>query len=447
MASSSSAIATGAAAAWLATLPLSTGPAERASAPPLVIGTWGSAEQELVAGIVAQQLRRRGQATSIVELPTRHAALEALAGGEVQVVPEYTASLLEHLNGAAFEASADPVQTTNRLAAYTAQFGVLVTRPSPASIMAAFLVRRGRTPGTTLQRLSDLRSVAQHIATHLPATTQPVGTAQLAVPLRLSRMAVLGGRGYEVLALQHRLGQLGFAVSPTGTFDQVTLGALQAFQIARGLPPSSDVDALTQRSLDRASPPGSRPPGAPVVYLTYDDGPDPRFTPAILDLLDAHQAKATFFVVGVSVEEYPALVASVVQRGHALGNHTYGHMNLRRASTERVQTELQRTTELVRGAAGVSPTCMRPPQGSIDAGVREVSAGLGLEPVLWHIDTEDWRGRGTASIVQRALEVQPGAVVLLHDGGGNRTHTVEATALLLEALSAKGYRFESLPQC
>ena len=184
-----------------------------------------------------------------------------------------------------------------------------------------------------------------------------------------------------------------------------------------------------------------------MVYLTYDDGPDPRFTPAILDLLDAHQAKATFFVVGVSVEEYPALVASVAQRGHALGNHTYSHVNLRRASTERVQTELQHTTELVRGAAGVTPACMRPPQGSIDAGVREVSAGLGLEPVLWHIDTEDWRGRGTASIVQHALEVQPGAVVLLHDGGGNRTHTVEATALLLEALSAKGYRFESLPQC
>ena len=258
---------------------------------------------------------------------------------------------------------------------------------------------------------------------------------------------MLSGRGYEVLALQHRLGQLGFAVPPTGTFDQVTLGALQAFQVARGLPPSNQVDALTQRALDRASPPGSRPPGAPVVYLTFDDGPDPRFTPPILDLLDAYQAKATFFVVGVSVEEYPALVASVVQRGHALGNHTYGHLNLRRASAERVQTELQRTTELMRGAAGMSPACMRPPQGSIDAGVRDVAAGLGLEPVLWHIDTEDWRGRGTASIVQRALDVQPGAVVLLHDGGGNRTHTVEATALLLEALSAKGFRFESLPQC
>ena len=255
------------AVSWLATLQLSSGPAERAGAPPLVIGTWGSVEQELVAGIVAEQLHRRGQVTHVVEpLPTRHAALEALAGGEVQVVPEYTASLLEHLNGAAFEASADPALDDRPAGGLPAQFGVLVTRPSPASITAAFLVRT--RPARRARPCSGSATCARW-----PSTSPPhppiggsAGRGRPGSPCRCVCHAWRrsGGRGYEVLAVQHRLGQLGFAVSPTGTFDQITLGALQAFQTRGVCPPPSHVDrdhAAVARSRLAARQPAARGAG------------------------------------------------------------------------------------------------------------------------------------------------------------------------------------------
>ena len=179
------------------------------------------------------------------------------------------------------------------------------------------------------------------------------------------------------------------------------------------------------------------------MHLTFDDGPDPRFTPEVLDLLDRYEAKATFFVLGSSAERYPELIAETVDRGHTIANHTWAHDDLTALSHDEFIGTVGRTADLL---GPVAADCLRPPGGRLDEDTTAWAAELGLRLELWTVDTRDWEQPGVDSITAKVFQgAAPGAVVLMHDGGGDRSQSVAALALVLSDLTAAGWGFS--PVC
>ncbi len=189
--------------------------------------------------------------------------------------------------------------------------------------------------------------------------------------------------------------------------------------------------------------------GKPVVYLTFDDGPDNQGnTRRIVDLLDRYGATGTFFMMGVRVQAEPAAARYVAAHGHAVGNHTYSHRSLPSLSDSAIGWEFDRMQAHLR-AAGVNGkvTCYRPPYGATNARVRSVGAGRGMSEVLWDIDTNDWRSSATVGSIQRSLDYsRHGSVALMHDGSTRRFKTVQAVSEWL-ARNHDRFDFRSVPQC
>ena len=182
-----------------------------------------------------------------------------------------------------------------------------------------------------------------------------------------------------------------------------------------------------------------------VVALTFDDGPHPDQTPQVLDLLAEHHAVATFCMVGTQVRRYPGLVREVVDAGMRLCNHTVHHdERLATRPPAVAEKELTDASAALRDAAGddVPVGYFRAPGGNWTAPLRKTAAQHGMRPLAWSVDPRDWSRPGVAKIVT-AVErnVKPGAVILLHDGGGRRDQTVAALRTLLPWLDAQGYRF------
>lgn len=189
---------------------------------------------------------------------------------------------------------------------------------------------------------------------------------------------------------------------------------------------------------------GAGKPGQ--VALTFDDGPDPEWTPKILDILKEHHASATFFVLGKHAEEYPQLVRRILREGHEIGSHTYTHPNLSEISEEQAMLELNATQRLIEWISGHSTLLFRPPYNadSMPSSLDEIqpialAGDLGYLTVGQSIDTRDWQRPGTDEIVRRVKEQrEQGNIVLLHDAGGDRSQTVEALPRILDFLKARG---------
>jgi peptidoglycan/xylan/chitin deacetylase (PgdA/CDA1 family)/GT2 family glycosyltransferase len=196
----------------------------------------------------------------------------------------------------------------------------------------------------------------------------------------------------------------------------------------------------------------SRRPDRRTLVLTFDDGPDPRWTPAILDVLARHDARATFFVIGANVNEHPGLVRRMVAEGHEVGVHTFTHVDLTAQPRWRRDLELTLTRQAVAAVTGHTPTLMRPPYSSTPAAVTAAdhaalrdAAAAGFLVVLADHDPRDWRPTDPAAIVRAATPASDrGGVVLLHDGGGDRGRTVVALDTLLTRLGKRGYRFTTV---
>ncbi|WP_153459820.1 polysaccharide deacetylase family protein [Streptomyces kaniharaensis] len=187
-------------------------------------------------------------------------------------------------------------------------------------------------------------------------------------------------------------------------------------------------------------------PARRVVALTLDDGPDPRYTPTVLALLQQHGIRATFFLIGENAVEHPELVREIADHGHHIANHTWSHPDLRRVSESRVRDELERTSDLLQRTTGRTPTWFRAPGGDWSDVSLQVGADLGMRPMAWSVDPRDWARPGTAAITDRILrDVRPGAIVLNHDGGGDRSQTVAALKAYLPALIDSGYFFTAPP--
>jgi peptidoglycan-N-acetylglucosamine deacetylase len=184
-----------------------------------------------------------------------------------------------------------------------------------------------------------------------------------------------------------------------------------------------------------------------VVALTFDDGPNPTWTPKVLAILSRYRAKATFFEVGYFARSYPKIVLEVSAAGHQLGDHSYYHWNWNRVSSAQISQEIRWTRDMIVRAGAPKPTWLRPPGGVVNQKVYDMARKLGFSMVLWTADTEDWRKPAPKVIAARALAgAAPGAVILMHDGGGDRSRTVAALPAILAGLKKKGYSFVTVEQ-
>ncbi|MCA1596807.1 MAG: polysaccharide deacetylase family protein, partial [Chloroflexi bacterium] len=171
-----------------------------------------------------------------------------------------------------------------------------------------------------------------------------------------------------------------------------------------------------------------------VVALTFDDGPDPRWTPAILATLRQERVPATFFVLGTAATRYPQLLRAESRGGSEIGDHSWDHRDFRWLSPSSVAKELDSTQRAIRRATGVSPHLFRPPYGRRSIFVWPEARSRGLKMVGWSLSP--WRGRSPTAgdLVRRTLRLcRPGDIILLHDGRGNRRQTVEALPLVIGA--------------
>ncbi|MFJ5775600.1 polysaccharide deacetylase family protein [Streptomyces sp. NPDC093094] len=177
-----------------------------------------------------------------------------------------------------------------------------------------------------------------------------------------------------------------------------------------------------------------------TMVLTFDDGPDPRYTPEILDTLRDHDVRAMFFVCGEMASSHQDLLARMSDEGHVVGNHTWSHPLLTRLSRSRIREEMERTCEVIEEGYGDRPEWFRAPYGAWNRAVFQLGAELGMEPLAWTVDTLDWTSPGTRAITRRVENgAAPGVVVLSHDAGGDRSQSVKALRAYLPQLLDAGY--------
>jgi peptidoglycan-N-acetylglucosamine deacetylase len=201
-----------------------------------------------------------------------------------------------------------------------------------------------------------------------------------------------------------------------------------------------DRGKLSGRVIPVAFHPAAGTGGPLPVALTFDDGPWPYSTEQILAILTRHQAPATFFVVGRQVQRYPELVRRELAAGMALGSHSYSHpQSFDRLPPARIRAEIARGRRTLR-PLGVHPVGFRPPGGAASPAVAAATQAFGDRTVLWSVDPADWQpGVTPRQLVQRVLAAaRPGAIVLLHDGGGNRSATVAALPAIIDGLRRLG---------
>lgn len=180
-------------------------------------------------------------------------------------------------------------------------------------------------------------------------------------------------------------------------------------------------------------------PGEPVVALTFDDGPNPRFTAQILDVLRRFAVPGTFFQIGASAAAYPDLTRAVAAEGHAVANHTWSHRDLRSVPESQYGHQIGDTGRLLQSLTGQDIVCTRPPGGAVNGAVVARLAARRQATVMWSADSQDWRRPGVAAIVRNAVAgVGPGSIILLHDGGGDRSQTVAAPPQIIQTIRARG---------
>lgn len=185
----------------------------------------------------------------------------------------------------------------------------------------------------------------------------------------------------------------------------------------------------------------------PEVALTFDDGPNPYYTPQVLNILEHYKVKATFFCVGRLVAAHPALVQREYEAGNIIGDHSWSHPYMPALSAPSIQSQIVQTADVIQATIGVRPTFFRPPYGAISIDVLTQIHQLGLITVIWNDEAKDWSRPGVNVIIGRIFSLaRNGAIILLHDGGGDRSQTVAALPSIIEGLRKSGFHLVTLQQ-
>ena len=183
-----------------------------------------------------------------------------------------------------------------------------------------------------------------------------------------------------------------------------------------------------------------------LIALTFDDGPWPGYTAQILEILKKNDVKATFFVVGQVLNNYPDLGKRIVTEGHTIGNHTWNHW-YHYFNKQAASLEIDRTSDLIYKTTGTKTTLFRPPGGMLHNGLAAYAKSKNYTVVMWSADSIDYALPSPPVLVNRVLkQASPGGIVLLHDGGGPRKNTVAALPTMISKLKKQGYRFVTIPE-
>jgi peptidoglycan-N-acetylglucosamine deacetylase len=183
-----------------------------------------------------------------------------------------------------------------------------------------------------------------------------------------------------------------------------------------------------------------------IIALTFDDGPWPVSTKQILDILKKENVKATFFVVGRPLKNYPQVAQQVVAQGHAIGNHTWHHL-YQKLDAKTSAREIEDTTNLIYKTTGVKTSLFRPPGGLLNNGVVDYAKQKKYFIALWSADSTDYNRPSVGTLVHKVIKnARPGGMILMHDGGGDRSTTVKALPIMITQLRNRGYKFVTVPE-
>lgn len=191
-----------------------------------------------------------------------------------------------------------------------------------------------------------------------------------------------------------------------------------------------------------------------IVALTFDDGPSPVWTPKILDELKKKDIKATFFMIGKHVQEYPEIARRVAQEGHEIGNHAFDHPVFIFSKADKVEKEILANEAIIKHITGQTTKLFRPPKAWLTKQEKREINDLGYKIVLWTLNSKDWAYFDDKYIIQYILKnIRPGDIILFHDSGGvfgieggDRSETVKTLPQLIDKLKARGYRFVTVTE-
>ena len=181
------------------------------------------------------------------------------------------------------------------------------------------------------------------------------------------------------------------------------------------------------------------------LAITFDDGPHPKNTPRLLDMLKERGLKATFYVIGQNVAQYPEIMQRIVAEGHEIGNHSYTHAALTKCSAAKVTEEVSKTNDAILQACGAKPTTIRPPYGATNPSItKRLNDEFGLTVVMWSVDPLDWKIRKASHVSNHILQnTKSGAIVLAHD---IHPSTIDAMPAALDGLISKGHKFVTISE-
>ena len=180
--------------------------------------------------------------------------------------------------------------------------------------------------------------------------------------------------------------------------------------------------------------------GTPRIALTFDDGPHPSYTAAILDILAEYGVKATFFAVGENAKAHPELIRRAANEGHEIGNHTYTHLRLDKCNTEQAEREIGACTRVLEEITGEKIRLFRPPEGVCTEAVKAYCRAVEMTVLLWSVDTRDWAHTPTAEIIRNVREnARNGSIILMHDFIGKNSPTPAVLRQIIPMLQESGY--------
>jgi peptidoglycan/xylan/chitin deacetylase (PgdA/CDA1 family) len=193
-------------------------------------------------------------------------------------------------------------------------------------------------------------------------------------------------------------------------------------------------------------------PASRLLALTFDDGPNDPYTLQIMEVLQRHSVKATFFLIGQYVQQKPEIARALVAAGHAIGSHTWSHPQLIFEQVHELRRQLVQTRQILLDATGADTKIFRPPFGGRRPATLRTVKAFGLQTVMWNVSSHDWSAKSAGEIVARVeRKVRGGDVILLHDGshvrmGADRSRTVEATDRLVSRYLSEGFEFVTIPE-
>lgn len=255
-------------------------------------------------------------------------------------------------------------------------------------------------------------------------------------PASLSQAQLVTASQSQVQQSKSIVNNLKQSIAERVEFSENTLDRLQKVRFNSSLPSKFKGTTLRQAKLDSRQK---------AIALTFDDGPWPTTTVQILDILKQNNIKGTFFWVGRYLQVYPELGKKVAQAGHAIGNHTWNHQYIK-YNEEGAAREIDRTTSLIEELTGIRTYMFRPPGGILNNGLAAYAQKKNYTVVMWSADSLDWR-TATQSLMENVMrQANSGGIVLMHDGGGNRSKTVEALPNIIAKLKKEGYTFVTVPE-